>query len=64
MREKVIEKIEEHFCRVKDPRIQQSKEHKVLDILSIATCASFPRLTQSSLINPTVITALKATRNV
>jgi hypothetical protein len=64
MREKVIEKIEEHFCRVKDPRIEQSKEHKLPDILSIATCGSFPRLTQLFLINPTVITALKATCNV
>ena len=37
MIEKVTEKIEEHFCRVKDPRKEQSKEHKllVLDILSI-----------------------------
>ena len=34
-----LEKIEEHFGRVQDPRIERSKEHKLIDIISIAICA-------------------------
>ena len=31
--------IEEHFCELKDPRIERSKLHKLIDILIIAICA-------------------------
>ena len=34
-----IEKIEEHFGKVQDPRIERGKEHKLIDIISIAICA-------------------------
>lgn len=39
MRETPLEKIEEHFSKVQDPRIERSKEHKLIDIISIAICA-------------------------
>jgi predicted transposase YbfD/YdcC len=39
MSETPLETIEEHFGRVQDPRIERSKEHKLIDILSIAICA-------------------------
>ena len=34
-----LEKIEEHFAKVTDPRIDRSKDHKLIDIISIAICA-------------------------
>lgn len=34
-----LEKIEKHFGRVQDPRIERSKEHKLIDIITIAICA-------------------------
>jgi predicted transposase YbfD/YdcC len=39
MRESPLEKIEEHFSKVQDPRIERSKEHKLIDIISVAICA-------------------------
>jgi predicted transposase YbfD/YdcC len=39
MQEKAHNKIEEHFGSVQDPRIERSKEHKLIDIISIAICA-------------------------
>ena len=39
MSENPLEKIEEHFGRVQDPRIERSKEHKLIDIITIAICA-------------------------
>jgi predicted transposase YbfD/YdcC len=39
MNKKPLERIEEHFSRVHDPRIERSKEHKLIDIISIAICA-------------------------
>jgi hypothetical protein len=39
MKETPLEKIEEHFGTVKDPRIDRSKDHKLIDIISIAICA-------------------------
>jgi predicted transposase YbfD/YdcC len=39
MRESPLEKIEEHFHKVQDPRIERSKEHKLIDIIAIAICA-------------------------
>ena len=39
MSETPLETIEEHFGRVQDPRIERSKEHKLIDIISIAICA-------------------------
>ena len=39
MSENPLEKIEEHFGRVHDPRIERSKEHKLIDIISIAIYA-------------------------
>lgn len=39
MQEKRHNKLEEHFGSVQDPRIERSKEHKLIDIISIAICA-------------------------
>ena len=39
MSKNALEKIEEHFGRVQDPRIERSKEHKLIDIITIAICA-------------------------
>lgn len=39
MKETPLGKIEEHFGRVKDPRIDRSKDHNLIDIISIAICA-------------------------
>jgi predicted transposase YbfD/YdcC len=39
MVKKPLEAIEEHFGKVKDPRIDRSKEHKLIDIIGIAICA-------------------------
>lgn len=39
MQEKPHNKIAEHFGSVQDPRIERSKEHKLIDIISIAICA-------------------------
>jgi predicted transposase YbfD/YdcC len=39
MSEKPMAAIEEYFGRVTDPRIERTKEHKLMDILVIAICA-------------------------
>ena len=39
MRKKPLEAIEEHFRKVNDPRIDRTKEHKLIDIIGIAICA-------------------------
>ena len=39
MNESPLGKIEEHFGKVEDPRIERGKEHKLIDIISIAICA-------------------------
>lgn len=39
MEETPLEKIAEHFGRIKDPRIDRSKDHKLIDIISVAICA-------------------------
>ncbi len=39
MKERPLEKIKEHFGTVKDPRIDRSKDHNLIDIISIAICA-------------------------
>jgi predicted transposase YbfD/YdcC len=39
MQEKPQNKIAEHFGSVQDPRIERSKEHKLIDIISIGICA-------------------------
>lgn len=39
MTKKPLEAIEEHFGKVKDPRKERTKEHKLIDIISIAICA-------------------------
>ena len=31
--------IEEHFCDIKDIRIERGKKHKLIDIITIAICA-------------------------
>ena len=36
--EKPIATIEEYFGRVSDPRVERTKEHKLIDILVIALC--------------------------
>lgn len=39
MRKKPLEAIEEHFGQVTDPRLDRTKEHKLIDIITIALCA-------------------------
>jgi len=39
MTKKPLEAIEEHFGKVIDPRKERTKEHKLIDIISIAICA-------------------------
>jgi predicted transposase YbfD/YdcC len=39
MPKKPLAAIEEHFSKVSDPRIDRSKEHKLIDIIAIAICA-------------------------
>src|SRR5690606_18368170 len=39
MRKKPLEAIEEHFGKVADPRIDRTKDHKLIDIIAIAICA-------------------------
>ena len=39
MPKKPLAAIEEHFSKVSDPRIDRSKEHKLIDMIAIAICA-------------------------
>jgi len=39
MRKKPLAAIAEHFSQVTDPRIDRTKEHKLMDIIAIAICA-------------------------
>ena len=39
MPKKPLEAIEEHFSKVSDPRVERTKEHKLIDIIAIAICA-------------------------
>jgi predicted transposase YbfD/YdcC len=39
MPKKPLEAIEEHFGQVTDPRLDRTKEHKLIDIITIALCA-------------------------
>jgi predicted transposase YbfD/YdcC len=39
MRKKPLEAIEEHFSKVSDPRVDRTKEHKLMDMIAIAICA-------------------------
>ena len=39
MPKKPLEAIEEHFSKVRDPRVERTKEHKLMDIIAIAICA-------------------------
>jgi len=39
MRQKPLEAIEEHFGKVNDPRVERTREHKLIDIIGIAICA-------------------------
>ena len=39
MAKKPLEAIEEHFSRVTDPRVDRTKEHKLIDLITIAICA-------------------------
>lgn len=39
MQKDLLKKIEEHFSKVTDPRIDRTKEHKLIDIIAIAICA-------------------------
>jgi len=38
MRKKPLEAIEEHFSKVTDPRLDRTKDHKLIDIIGIAIC--------------------------
>lgn len=39
MTKKPLETIEEHFGKVNDPRVERTKDHKLIDIIAIAICA-------------------------
>lgn len=39
MSKKPLEAIEEHFGKVVDPRVDRTKDHKLIDIIAIAICA-------------------------
>jgi len=39
MPKKPLEAIEEHFGKVPDPRVDRTKDHKLIDIIAIAICA-------------------------
>ena len=39
MSEKPTARLEEHFARLTDPRVERTREHKLLDIVMIAICA-------------------------
>lgn len=39
MSKRPLEVIEEHFGKVTDPRVNRTKEHKLIDIIAIAICA-------------------------
>jgi len=39
MPNKPLEAIEEHFSKVSDPRMDRTKEHKLIDLIAIAICA-------------------------
>jgi len=39
MPKKPLEAIEEHFGKVSDPRVDRTKDHKLIDIIAIAVCA-------------------------
>jgi predicted transposase YbfD/YdcC len=39
MPKKPLEAIEEHFSKVSDPRVDRTKEHKLMDLIAIAICA-------------------------
>ena len=39
MSEKPTTQLEEHFARLTDPRVERTREHKLLDIVMIAICA-------------------------
>ncbi|MFZ1043897.1 MAG: transposase family protein, partial [Anaerolineales bacterium] len=39
MPKKPLETLSEHFGKVTDPRVDRTKEHKLIDILAIAICA-------------------------
>lgn len=39
MPKKPLEAIEEHFSKVSDPRVERTKEHKLIDLIAIAICA-------------------------
>ena len=39
MKNTPLNKLEEHFSKVKDPRLNRTKDHKLLDIISIVICA-------------------------
>jgi hypothetical protein len=39
MPKKPLEAIEEHFGKVPDPRVDRTKDHKLIEIIAIAICA-------------------------
>lgn len=39
MSKKPLEAIEEHFSQVTDPRVDRTKEHKLIDLIAISICA-------------------------
>lgn len=39
MTKKPLEAIEEYFSKVSDPRVDRTKEHKLIDVIGIAICA-------------------------
>jgi len=39
MAPKALKAIEKHFGQITDPRVERTKEHKLVDIIAIALCA-------------------------
>ncbi len=39
MTAKALKAIEKHFGQITDPRVDRTKEHKLVDIIAIALCA-------------------------
>ena len=39
MPKKPLEAIDEYFSQVTDPRVERTKEHKLIDMIAIAICA-------------------------
>ena len=44
MPKKTLESIEKYFSQVTDPRVDRTKEHKLIDMIAIAICGPVSRI--------------------